>query len=142
MSAAAPLKQLSATEPSSALNSIGVSADLDSIVVLLAANGSLSVSSSSVGGTIITTVMNNTVQALVGRNARLTAQTLGGSGIKTRKRDEKRRGVVIHARADEVSVMVGLSAVGAGGTAAVSGVVDTLVTKSRIQAGIGSRFRQ
>ena len=122
----------------SAYDSIGVSADLDSIVVLLAANGSLSVSSSSVGGTIITTVMNNTVQALVGRNARLTAQTLGGSGIKTRKRDEKRRGVVIHARADEVSVMVGLSAVGAGGTAAVSGVVDTLVTKSRVQAGIGS----
>ena len=121
-----------------AYDSIGVSADLDSLAVLIAANASLSTGSASIGATIITTVLNNTVLALIGQQAKLIARTSKSGGIKSRKRNGKRGGVVVHARADEVSVMLGISAVGSGGPAAVSGVIDTLVTTTKVMAKVGT----
>ena len=97
-----------------AYDSIGVMADLDNTVVLMAANASLSGGgSASVGATTITTVLQNNVQALVGSGSDLFARTLKkDGGIRTRNRDKKERGVIVHAAGDETAVMLGIAAAG------------------------------
>ena len=115
-------------------DSVGVIANLDSEQYFVA--GGLAASGNTAGGaTISTVVQSNTVKALVGNHANLSSKGIG-SGIAVPNREGKRRGIIIHADAKERIIMASISA-GAAGTAAVNGVINTLVVENTIIASVG-----
>ncbi|NCB91906.1 MAG: hypothetical protein EOM40_04945, partial [Clostridia bacterium] len=116
-------------------DSIGVIADASSGNYFIA-GGLAGSGSTAVGATISTAVVNNTVKSLVGSFAQLVSLAVSSStGIQIPNREEKRKGVVVYANAQEDIIMVSIGAAASGSTA-VSGVINTLVVKNVIQASV------
>ena len=125
-------------------DSIGVQANLSTGSYIIAGALGLSSGGSGIGATISTAVFSNIVKALVGDNAVLTAlgHVTSGQmtdvGVQLRNRDERRRGVVIAATANEMVLMISISGAASTGSAAVAGVISTLVMKNVVMAKAGN----
>lgn len=110
--------------------SIGILADYDTKMYVAA--GGFSGGDVAVGATVLTTVVDNDVLALVGHGAVLAAGG-GGSGIATPSRTNKRKGITVSATSNETFLAIAIS--GAGGTnVAVAGVVNTGVYSNVVHA--------
>ena len=126
-------------------DSIGVYANLDANTFLFA-GGIAAGGNAGVGITISTAVLKNEVYATVGDYVSLIASgnfasgSVTDAGIKTPNREERRRGVIISATAGERIIMGSVSAA-AGGTAGVSGVINTLVVRNIVKATMGDNFK-
>ena len=125
-----------------AYDSIGVVADGESLAVVGA--GAVTVTGSaqaSIGASVGTLLVENAVEATVGKNGSLTAYALSdavNAGIQTANRAERRRGVVIHAFSSERLYLAAVGGSVAGsGVATGTGVVDTLIVRSRVIAQVG-----
>ena len=115
-------------------DSIGVIGNLNSDQYFIA-GGLAAAGTAAVGATVSTVVQANTVKALVGNHAKLTANGIG-TGISVPNRADKRRGITVYANAKENIIMASVAA-GAAGTAAVNGVVNTLVIENTVMASVG-----
>ena len=133
---------------SQALATVGSGAILyayDTVAVLAAADeelviaaGSLSGSGTAgVGATLSTLVGASTVLASIGDDCNITGKALvADGGVELSNREEKRRGVVVSAFSAMRLLLASVSGA-ASGTAAVAGVVNTLVMENDVQARIG-----
>ena len=121
-------------------DSIGIIANLDTHLYMI--GGGLAASgSNAVGATLSAAILKSSVSAQVGDYANLLANgILNGSadaaGILLPNRAARRRGVLISATANEAVVLVAVAAAGSG-SVAVTGVVNTIVMRNNVQAGIG-----
>ena len=125
-----------------AYDSIGVVADGDNRIVNGAGTiGATGANTAGIGASVGTLLVENTIEATVGRNGALTAyalNTAANAGILTANRAERRRGVVVHAFSDEEIYMAAVGGSIAGsGMAVVSGVVDTLLVRNKVIAQVG-----
>ena len=111
--------------------SVGIIADYDTKMYVAA--GAISASgTAAVGATVLTTVVDNDVLALVGHDAIVTAGG-GGGGISAPNRTDRRKGITVSATANETYLALAVSGA-AGGSAAVAGVVNTGVYSNRVHA--------
>ena len=115
----------------SAAGSVGVLADLDNHTYVV--SGGLAASGNNAfGATLSTVVYTNTVKAIVGQSAVILSGG-AGTGLSLPNRASKRRGVFISATANEDMVLISISA-SLSGSAAVTGVINTLVMKNIVHA--------
>ena len=115
-----------------AYDSIGVIADGENLIVSAAGAADISGTGTvGLGASVNTLIMENAVEAAVGENSQLIAYALAkgaDAGVKTSNRDERRKGVIVHAFSDEEIYM-----------AAAAGSVPG---RTRIMAGWTSRMLQ
>ncbi len=129
-----------------AWDSIGILADADNLVVsgagAVAGTGS---TTAALGGSATTVIFRNLVQALVGEHSDLTAWALdtgANAGIGTANRQDKRRGVVLHAfSAEEIYMAAVAGSVTGSSTANLVGVADTLLVQNTVNAHVGNNSR-
>ncbi|MGF7003762.1 hypothetical protein M2149_002167 [Lachnospiraceae bacterium PFB1-21] len=125
----------------SAGDSLGILSNLDTKAYLIA-SGLAGAGSNSVGATISTTVLRNTVKTMVLDFAELMAgfasvETPSGIFVwKDGNRNLRRSGIVIGAYAYDDIVKVSVAGTAAGNLA-FSGVVDTLVVSNKTLATVG-----
>ncbi len=128
-----------------AYDSIGVISYLVTHTYLVA-GGVAAGSTAGVGATISTAVIKNSVSSVVGdyvsliANGKYTAGSVTDAGVYLPNRKSRRRGVIVSAIASEDIVMASVSA-GVGGTAGVSGVVNTLVARNVVRAALGDNVK-
>ena len=129
-----------------AWDSIGILADADNLVVSGA--GAVSGSGSTtaaLGGSATTVIFKNVVQALAGEHCDLTAYALNtgsDAGIQTANRQDRRRGVVVHAHSAEEIYMAAVAGSATGSsTANLVGVADTLLVQNIVNAHVGNNSR-
>ena len=129
-----------------AWDSIGILADADNLVVSGA--GAVSGSGSAtaaLGGSATTVIFKNIVQALAGEHCDLTAYALNtgsDAGIQTANRQDRRRGVVVHAHSAEETYMAAVAGSATGSsTANLVGVADTLLVQNIVNAHVGDNSR-
>ncbi|HWP21633.1 MAG TPA: hypothetical protein VN417_02730 [Candidatus Cryosericum sp.] len=114
-----------------AYGSVGVLANLDNHTYVV--SGGLAASGSNAfGATLSTVVYTNTVKAIVGQSTVILSGG-AGTGLSLPNRASKRRGVFISATANEDMVLISISA-SLSGSAAVTGVINTLVMKNIVHA--------
>ena len=134
--------RLGAHADAEAKDTVAVMANLDTKLYNIAGGVALTSGSAGVGATLSTLILKNTVYADVQDYARVVGHantTLTGlTGIALYNRAERRQGVVVAATAGLQLVMASVSGAAAAGSAAVSGVVNTLVAQNSIQAKIGN----
>ncbi|MBQ6915781.1 MAG: hypothetical protein IJQ65_08665, partial [Kiritimatiellae bacterium] len=124
-----------------ARGSVGNLARYDTQLYDIAGGISVSGNGAAVGATISTIVMRNDVGADAGDNVTIVAQG-ALSGVSTpANRDLKRRGVVFSATSRETIIQIAIAASVSGSSAAISGVIDTLVVKNTVHARIGAGGR-
>ncbi len=124
-------------------DSIVVHSDLDANLVNLAPTAVLSTGNASVGATVSTLVLKNTVKATVGSSASLTAYAANPSGKGGHtfyegepNRENRRRGIILKAYAND---MIILAAAGlAGGNKDIGGTVVTIVNENKVLARVGA----
>ncbi len=129
-----------------AWDSIGILADADNQIVAgaggLAAAGS---ATASLGGSAVTVILKNLVQALAGENSAITAWALNtgaDAGIRTANREDRRRGVVVHAFSNETIYMAAAAGTVSGSsTVNLAGVADTLLVRNIVNAHVGNNSR-
>ncbi|NCC75439.1 MAG: hypothetical protein EOM08_03280, partial [Clostridia bacterium] len=133
------LAEIGADSTITADGSIGLIAHQDT-ELYNAAGGFAAASTAGVGVTLVATILRNTVTSQTGPRVTLTALALlpSETGISLRRpnREETRRGIIISATATEMYVQVAISGAAAG-TAAVSGVIETLILKNKTKAIVG-----
>jgi hypothetical protein len=126
-----------------AYDSVGIVADHTSHIYLAAPTVAVSGGGAGVGATIVTAVLRNEINAGAGNNTDITAYAMrmgSEAGILTSNRQQRRKGIVISALGAEDILMLGIGASGAS-SAAVSGVVDTLVVMNKVNAKVGNNAR-
>ena len=125
-----------------AWDSIGVTANQNSSLIAVSPSVSYASGSNAVGATVQTTVLGSDIKAIIGENAKLIAyaQSSATNGIKTHhvsaNREDKRKGVILSALANDLVAAVAISAI--GGNNAISGVVETLVNNISVQTSLGA----
>jgi len=123
----------------SAGDSIGVMADLDSRIYLLAGSVAVGLSKAGIGASVITTVLRNDVSAEIGDTTTLKADAIayGAGGILTGiNRSVRRSGILISAFASDEVVQIAVSGAASSGVS-VGGVVSTLIIKNKVSAKTG-----
>lgn len=119
--------------------SFGVIADLESNIYVPALSVSISGGGASAGATLNTVVLQNLIEAIVAGGCTITANA-GAAGLDVPNRTGKRKGVIVSATGDETMYLISISGAVSTGTAAIAGVVNTLVVKNTVRAQIRSRL--
>ena len=92
------------------------------------------------GATVNVLLLENTIEALAGIGCVLSAGA-GTSGVMTTANSvtKKRKGVIVLAAGSQTIYLISIAGT-AGGSAAISGVVNTLIIQNKITAQIGRRI--
>lgn len=120
-------------------DSVGVFAVLNSDFYNIAGSMAATGGTAGVGATIQTLVMENNILAQVLDFSSITAlaSVSGGTGVKVPNREERRKGLSVYADLNSNLLFASVSGAAAG-TAAVGGVVDTVVINNTTLAVIGN----